>query len=106
MVREDTLATAGVTPQFDLAQNMTVFPSAKHDYLGMYDLLTPEERAIQTRVRQFAVSHGAQCLCHAATADVSKMFGACRGGGSDTPPRNPRRRPPACRRMAASTHLP
>ena len=49
-----TLATAGTSPEFAFAQNMTVFPPAKHDALGLGELLTPEEREVQRRVREFA----------------------------------------------------
>lgn len=53
--RADTLA-AGVSPKFDQAQDMTVFPPANHDALFLSDLLTPEEKDVQMRVRKFAVS--------------------------------------------------
>ncbi|KAI7841971.1 hypothetical protein COHA_004498 [Chlorella ohadii] len=33
---------------------MTVFPPAKHDALGLEELLTPEEREVRDRVRRFA----------------------------------------------------
>lgn len=49
-----TLAANGTTPEFSFAQNMSVFPPAKHDALGLSDLLTPEEREVQLRVREFA----------------------------------------------------
>ncbi|PRW59738.1 Acyl-coenzyme A oxidase peroxisomal [Chlorella sorokiniana] len=52
--RQLTLAGLGTTPEFEQAQNMTVFPPAKHDALGLEELLTPEEREIRDRVRRFA----------------------------------------------------
>ncbi|GAB4822041.1 hypothetical protein N2152v2_009087 [Parachlorella kessleri] len=51
--RELTLAL-GTTQEFEFAQNMTVFPPAKHDALYWDDLLTPEEREVRDRVRRFA----------------------------------------------------
>lgn len=39
-----------------LLQNMTAFPPAKHDALGLDSLLSPQEREVRDRVRQFAVS--------------------------------------------------
>ena len=53
MRMNDTLAT-GTTPEFSFAQNMSVFPPAKHDALGLSELLTPQERDVQRRVREFA----------------------------------------------------
>lgn len=44
----------GTTAEFAFAQNMTVFPPAKHDALHLSELLTPEERDVQRRVREFA----------------------------------------------------
>jgi acyl-CoA oxidase len=44
----------GLTSEFSFAQNMTVFPPAKHDALGLSELLTAEERAVQQRCRAFA----------------------------------------------------
>lgn len=44
----------GTTSEFAFAQNMTVFPPAKHDALNLDGLLTPEERDVQRRVREFA----------------------------------------------------
>ena len=55
--RELTLAL-GTSQEFECAQNMTVFPPAKHDALYWDDLLTPEEREVRDRVRRFAVSAG------------------------------------------------
>lgn len=54
--REPTLAALGLgtTPEFDQAQNMTVFPPARHDALRLDELLTPEERDVRQRVRTFA----------------------------------------------------
>lgn len=52
--RQLTLAGLGTTPEFEHAQNMTVFPPAKHDALGLEELLTPEEREVRDRVRRFA----------------------------------------------------
>jgi hypothetical protein len=53
--RELTLAL-GTTPEFDQAQSMRAFPPAKHDALGLEELLTQEEREVRDRVRAFAVS--------------------------------------------------
>lgn len=52
--RQLTLAGLGTTAEFEFAQNMSVFPPAKHDALGLEGLLTPEEREVRDRVRQFA----------------------------------------------------
>ncbi|PSC71354.1 Acyl-coenzyme A oxidase peroxisomal [Micractinium conductrix] len=53
--RQLTLAgLGGTTPEFEFAQNMTVFPQAKHDVLGLDGLLTAEEREVRDRVRAFA----------------------------------------------------
>jgi acyl-CoA oxidase len=48
-----TLA-ASRTPEFEFAQNMAIFPPAKHDALFLDELLTPEERALRLKVRAFA----------------------------------------------------
>lgn len=56
-----TLAT-GTTAQFPHAQNMSVFPPAKHDALGLEDLLTPAEREVRDRVRKFAESEVAPVI--------------------------------------------
>lgn len=53
LVRSPTLAD-GTTAEFAFAQNMRVFPPAKHDALELEELLTPEERAVKQRVREFA----------------------------------------------------
>lgn len=56
LIEHPTLAI-GTTPEFSFAQNMTVFPPAKHDFLDLgSDLLSPEEREIRQRVRHFAES--------------------------------------------------
>ena len=44
----------GTTPEFEFAQSMRAFPPAKHDVLGLEELLTPEEREVRQRVRRFA----------------------------------------------------
>lgn len=52
--RQLTLAGLGTTAEFEFAQNMTSFPPAKHDALGLDGLLGPQEREVRDRVRQFA----------------------------------------------------
>lgn len=57
-----TLATPGTTPEFAFAQNMTVFPPAKHDALDLGNLLSPDERDVQRRVREFAEREAAPII--------------------------------------------
>jgi hypothetical protein len=45
----------GLTEQFPQAQNMSEFPAAAHDLLGMDGLLTAEERHTRDAVRHFMV---------------------------------------------------
>lgn len=45
----------GLTEQFPQAQNMSDFPAAAHDLLGLDGLLTTEERCTRDAVRQFMV---------------------------------------------------
>eukprot|EP00887_Chlorella_sp_A99_P006329 scaffold3.g6329.t1 len=42
----EALPTAGTTPEFQFAQNMTSFPPARSDALLLDELLTPEEREL------------------------------------------------------------
>lgn len=69
--RQLTAAGLGTTPEFEFAQNMRAFPPAKHDALGLEELLTPAEREVRDRVRRFAVSGAGGhlvalgWLCHA-----------------------------------------
>jgi acyl-CoA oxidase len=44
---------SGLTEQFPQAQNMSDFPAAAHDLLGLDGLLTTEERCTRDAVRQF-----------------------------------------------------
>ena len=37
---------------------MSAFPPAKHDALGLEELLTPAEKEVRDRVRRFAVGYG------------------------------------------------
>jgi hypothetical protein len=46
---------SGLTEQFPQAQNMSDFPAAAHDLLGLDGLLTTEERCTRDAVRQFMV---------------------------------------------------
>lgn len=39
-------------------QDMSAFPPAKHDALGLEELLTPAEKEVRDRVRRFAVCYG------------------------------------------------
>lgn len=45
---------AATTPEFAFAQNMTNFPPAHHDLLGLGDLLTADEQRLRLRVREMA----------------------------------------------------
>ena len=45
---------SGTTAEFPCAQNMRVFPPAKHDFLELDGLLSPLERNVRDRVRSFA----------------------------------------------------
>lgn len=47
-------AMNGTTREFPSAQNMKIFPPAKHDLLGLDSLLTPEERMVRDKVRSYA----------------------------------------------------
>jgi hypothetical protein len=46
---------SGLTDQFPQAQNMSDFPAAAHDLLGLDGLLTAEERYTRDAVRRFMV---------------------------------------------------
>jgi len=52
----------GTSPEFAYAQNISVFPPAKHDALGLNELLTAEERQLRLRVREFAELHVAPVI--------------------------------------------
>lgn len=56
ITRQLTKALEGVLPEFDQAQTIRSFPPAKFDALSLDDLLSPSERAVRDRVREFAVS--------------------------------------------------
>ena len=61
-------ASSGTTPEFALAQPMSVFPPARHDALGLDGLLSPAEREVRDRVRQFAVRNpGRQLACQSVS---------------------------------------